>query len=202
MAKLKQCKCCSKEIAQNAKSCPNCGSKNPKPFYKKVWFWIIAIIIIAGVSGSSSDDNSTESNTPDATTTEDSKTNPKIGDVVTQNNISMTVLGVRELEPGMFTTLEDGQHLYAIEFEIDNTANSKSVASSTMLCYNLLDSNDYKGALEIATEGTKGSLDGEVPAGGKLKGEIVFKLNDNSTPKTLTVGLDLLKNDVVFDLQK
>lgn len=35
-----------------------------KPFYKKVWFWIIAIIIIIGASGGNGDEssNSVESN--------------------------------------------------------------------------------------------------------------------------------------------
>ena len=47
MAKMTQCKACSKEIASNAKSCPGCGAKNSKPFYKKIWFWIVAIIIVA-----------------------------------------------------------------------------------------------------------------------------------------------------------
>ncbi|MCU6061082.1 zinc-ribbon domain-containing protein, partial [Clostridioides difficile] len=32
MSKMIQCKSCSKEIASNAKSCPNCGAKNKKPF--------------------------------------------------------------------------------------------------------------------------------------------------------------------------
>ncbi|WP_236885879.1 zinc-ribbon domain-containing protein [Clostridioides difficile] len=30
MSKMIQCKSCSKEIASNAKSCPNCGAKNKK----------------------------------------------------------------------------------------------------------------------------------------------------------------------------
>lgn len=56
MGKMIQCKTCSKEIASNAKSCPSCGAKNKKTFYKKVCFWVIAVIIIgAMVSGDSND---------------------------------------------------------------------------------------------------------------------------------------------------
>ena len=52
MGKMKICKFCGNEIAKNAKTCPECGGKNKKPFYKKIWFWIlIAIIIIAAASG-------------------------------------------------------------------------------------------------------------------------------------------------------
>ena len=41
-------------MADNAKVCPSCGAKNKKPFYKRVWFWLVvvlAIIIIAAVAG-------------------------------------------------------------------------------------------------------------------------------------------------------
>lgn len=51
------CKICGKEIAKNAKACPNCGAKASKPLYKKWWFWAIIILIIASVAGSNDTDN-------------------------------------------------------------------------------------------------------------------------------------------------
>ena len=72
MSKMKQCKACSKEIATNAKSCPGCGAKNKKPIYKRVWFWVVAVIIVAGAIG-----------------TNDSKeTNIESGQEVSQNTIA------------------------------------------------------------------------------------------------------------------
>lgn len=62
MQKIVNCKTCSNEIASNAKTCPSCGAKNKKPFYKKIWFWIVAIIIVAGIAGSGGE-NSTATNT-------------------------------------------------------------------------------------------------------------------------------------------
>ena len=62
MSKMTQCKSCAKEIATSAKSCPGCGAKNKKPIYKKVWFWIIAIIIVIGATGGSGTDDSKEIN--------------------------------------------------------------------------------------------------------------------------------------------
>ncbi len=59
MAKMIHCKSCGKEIAESAKTCPGCGAKNKKPFYKAVWFWVIvAIIFIGVVAGGGSDENS------------------------------------------------------------------------------------------------------------------------------------------------
>lgn len=63
MGKMIQCKTCSKEIALNAKTCPSCGVKNKKPFYKKVWFWVLALIIIGAMgSGDSNDPTSPAEN--------------------------------------------------------------------------------------------------------------------------------------------
>ena len=62
MAKMVNCKSCGKEIDSNAKTCPGCGAKNQKPFYKAVWFWVIVIIVIicmgSGENGDSSNDDS------------------------------------------------------------------------------------------------------------------------------------------------
>ena len=59
MAKMVHCKSCGKEIAESAKTCPGCGAKNKKPFYKAVWFWVIVAIVVIGVAaGGGSGDNS------------------------------------------------------------------------------------------------------------------------------------------------
>ena len=52
MSKTKHCKVCSKEIASNAKMCPGCGAKNSKPFYKRIWFWVITLIILIAIGSS------------------------------------------------------------------------------------------------------------------------------------------------------
>ena len=45
--KISTCKSCGSAIAKNEKICPNCGSKNKQPIYKKWWFWaIVAVIVI------------------------------------------------------------------------------------------------------------------------------------------------------------
>ena len=62
MSKMTQCKSCAKEIATSAKSCPGCGAKNKKPIYKRIWFWVIAIIIVIGATGGSGTDDSKEIN--------------------------------------------------------------------------------------------------------------------------------------------
>ncbi|HFL3758268.1 TPA: zinc ribbon domain-containing protein, partial [Clostridioides difficile] len=65
MSKMIQCKSCSKEIASNAKSCPNCGAKNKKPFYKRGWFIVIVVLVLLyaiGTSGSGGTDDTAKGN--------------------------------------------------------------------------------------------------------------------------------------------
>lgn len=45
MEKMIVCKSCNTPILKKAKVCPNCGAKNKKPFYKRVWFIILAVIL-------------------------------------------------------------------------------------------------------------------------------------------------------------
>lgn len=51
-SKMVICRNCNNPISAKAKICPSCGAKNKKPFYKKVWFIILAIIVAIGVIAS------------------------------------------------------------------------------------------------------------------------------------------------------
>ncbi len=60
--KLKTCSTCEKEIAKNAKVCPHCGGKVKKPFYKRVWFIALAVIVVIGIiAGTGNENESTTS---------------------------------------------------------------------------------------------------------------------------------------------
>lgn len=63
--KMTTCKTCGKEMAKNAKVCPNCGAKNKKPI---PWFIaiIVVIVIIAIASGGKSGSKSTTSSKSDS----------------------------------------------------------------------------------------------------------------------------------------
>ena len=47
--KLKTCPVCGKEMAAGAKACPSCGAKNKKPIYRRWWFWVLVVLVIAAV---------------------------------------------------------------------------------------------------------------------------------------------------------
>lgn len=65
-AKLIKCKSCGADIAANAKTCPQCGAKNKKPFYKKWWFWLIVVFVLIGSAGGDSDETPSQKETTSA----------------------------------------------------------------------------------------------------------------------------------------
>lgn len=62
--KMTTCKSCGAEIATSAKACPNCGAKNKKPIFKRVWFWVLAVLLVLGIAGSAGGSGSETSTTP------------------------------------------------------------------------------------------------------------------------------------------
>ena len=76
MEKLINCKVCGNEMAKSAKSCPSCGAKNKKPFYKKWWLWGILIVIVIVAAGTGNSNNSSVENNIETPVVE--KNSPKI----------------------------------------------------------------------------------------------------------------------------
>lgn len=48
--KIIKCKSCGADIASSAKRCPSCGAKNKKPIYKRVWFWILVVVLLIAIA--------------------------------------------------------------------------------------------------------------------------------------------------------
>lgn len=50
MNKMTKCKSCGADIASSAKHSPSCGAKNKKPIYKRVWFWILVVVLLIAIA--------------------------------------------------------------------------------------------------------------------------------------------------------
>ena len=58
-SKLTNCKVCGAQIASNAQNCPQCNAKNKKPLLKKIWVWLLIVVVVCwGLSALSSDTGS------------------------------------------------------------------------------------------------------------------------------------------------
>lgn len=55
--KMINCKHCGTEIAAKAKVCPQCGGKNPPPFYKRGWFIALCVVVVVAIVSSAASSN-------------------------------------------------------------------------------------------------------------------------------------------------
>ena len=55
------CKKCGQEIDKKAVICVNCGCKVRKPLFKRWWFWILVVLVVAIIGSALSDNGSNTS---------------------------------------------------------------------------------------------------------------------------------------------
>lgn len=121
-----------------------------------------------------------EAEVEEETAEENSLENLKLGDAVQYGDALITVNSVRKHEGSANTYDEPTNDFYLIfDVAIENQG-TEPVNISSMLNFELFDSESYAQDLSIFVE-TRGSLDGEVGAGRKLAGEIAFDVVDSES---------------------
>lgn len=109
-----------------------------------------------------------------------------IGDSIQAGDYLFTVNGVREDKGTEFIKPKDGQIYYLVDVTVENKTD-KSVSVSSLIMFKLFDSEGYNYSVTIGPE-TKGSVNGEVAAGRKLRGELVYEIPKES--KGLELEID------------
>lgn len=110
----------------------------------------------------------------------DEKKGPEIynvGDTIQFDNLTITLTNVRVIQDDFMTPQKD--KLLAVELDIENTGDETENVSS-LLQMSLMDVEGYQQDITISTE-SKGSLDGEIGAGRKMKGEVVFDVVESDS---------------------
>lgn len=181
--KMIQCKACGAEIASTAKTCPKCGAKNKKPFYKKVWFWILVAIVLIGAigggSGQSSNDtqkigevnhqSSSEATTP---ASENVQTVYKVGDILHDGNMDIIYVASGDYhEDNEFLQPEEGKKYIFLNFAFINTStkNDASISSFSFACY-------ADGYACDSYYGGKDNLSATLSAGRSTSGSVYFQI--------------------------
>lgn len=216
MSKIIKCKTCGNNIASSAKSCPSCGAKNKKPFYKKIWFWILVVIII-GVIGGSKEDSSAQSDTPvktdslevqntvdtaqDVKVDNEVKDNYLLGEIAELKELNIQVTGVEYSSGSEYDKPKDGYEYAIVNLAIKNVSDS----SQSYNVYNFSVQNT-NGQIENQTFSTINSDtalgSGELAPGGIVSGSIIFEVptNDNGLKVLFSDNIFSDKN-IVFDLR-
>ena len=168
-------------------------AKSEKPFYKKAWFWIVIVIIIA-IGGQSKqaekvgENKNSESNGSSQIQNKESKkeekTEFKVGDIIAFDGKELTVEKVERNWKSEKTYIKpkDGKEYVKVSVKIENK-------SETEMNYNVFEFKveDFNGAAErfdFQTYSLPDSLGyGNLVKGGKKSGSMIFEVPAGSSLK-------------------
>lgn len=139
--------------------------KVTKPFYKKVWFWVLAVIIIAIIGGSLGESNNknggekiSSQNQTETTKTTQSSSNAiefyKIGDTVKVGDASYTLNSVELTDERNQFEDEQPANVVKINYTVKNESDSDIPVGADVGVYG----SDDKKSESYANENTLGSV--------------------------------------------
>ena len=168
-------------------------AKSEKPFYKKAWFWIVIVVIIAigsqykqpekvGENKNSGSNGSYQTQKGDSKKEE--KTEFNVGDIIAFDGKELTVEKVeRNWNSGnAYLKPKDGKEYVKVSVKIENK-------SETEMNYNVFEfkAEDSNGAAESADGQTYSLPDslgsGDLVKGGKKSGSMIFEVPAGSSLK-------------------
>lgn len=202
MAKLINCKSCGNEIASNAKACPKCGAKNSKPFYKKIWFWVLVVIIIAAIAGSGSNKPKLVSEDKPIVTKEEKSSKEEvfnIGDTIELDKFKITVNEVKTTNGSDFIKPQEGNEFLYVDATVENISDKEQTVSSVLM-FKVVD-KDGRAMKQTIVENANGQLDGTIGPGRKMTGEYVVEVPKDATGLELQFDSSLGGNQVVVKLK-
>ncbi|MFZ5815366.1 MAG: DUF4352 domain-containing protein [Bacillota bacterium] len=107
-----------------------------------------------------------------------------VGDTIKMGDLQFTVNSVRTTKGEGFVRAKDGNVYVLVNATVENIGD-KPAAISSLLMFKLQDGDGYQHNITIYPD-AKGSLDGEVAPGRKMRGELAFEVPEHAK------GLELL----------
>lgn len=168
-------------------------AKSDKPFYKKAWFWIVIVVIIAigsqykqpeKVGENKNSGSNGSSQTQNSEKKKEEKTEFNVGDIIAFDGKELTVEKVeRNWNSGnSYLKPKDGKEYVKVSVKIENK-------SETEMNYNVFEfkAEDSNGAAENADMQTYSLPDslgsGDLVKGGKKSGSMIFEVPAGSSLK-------------------
>lgn len=184
MAKMIKCKTCGSDIAKGAKVCPNCGAKQKKHTALIIVCSFLALCVIVAAFGGNNgptqvgtvgNESGSNSNPPSESQSNVQQSVFQVGDIVSLNDVNVTLLSVTESAGQQFLAPTDGNVFVLFEFDIDNQSDSE-IAISSMLSFEAY-FDDYAASISISAMSASGQnqLDGSVAAGKKMTGVVGYE---------------------------
>ena len=168
-------------------------TKSEKPFYKKAWFWVVIVVIIAigsqykqpeKVGENKNSGSNGSSQTQNSEKKKEEKTEFNVGDIIAFDGKELTVEKVeRNWNSGnSYLKPKDGKEYVKVSVKIENK-------SETEMNYNVFEfkAEDSNGAAESANGQTYSLPDslgsGDLVKGGKKSGSMIFEVPAGSSLK-------------------
>lgn len=173
-----------------------------KPIYKKWWFWVLLVVILAGIGGAMGRESNTPANNDvvieqtSPTTPEDNVAPPVNDDIVyvgesaTTKGYTLTVqaAGVYTSD-NEFLQPEGGKEYVTVDVLIENTG-KEDISVSSLLCFNAY-VDDFSVDLDFMNDAGE-MLDGTVAVGKKLQGVLCYQLPIGWETLEINVDIDLI----------
>jgi len=161
---------------------------------------LIALLVVAGLFGGSNEPAKvpSEGNSSETETKPDETLVAGIGDTLKNDDFEVTLNSVSYTDKDTLGDKPENSVFAILDITVVNLTDEAQTFSS-IIGVALRDADGYNGELSFFVD-KKGNLDGDIPAGGKLRGQIVFDIGDG--PYELTVSPNFLGDGFVFKFEK
>lgn len=188
-SKLTNCKICNAQIATSAKTCPNCGAKIKNPIYKRVWFWVIVVLIVIGIGANLGNDKNNSVNT---SAKEEEKVITKIGQSVTTKDFIVTLEAVNKLLGDKYNSPADGKEFVELILVIENISDEEYSISSLAMFKAYEDNYAINESISAGIASDTSSINGTLAPKRKLRGKLAYELSKSRKELEIDIDLTLL----------
>ncbi|MEO1772500.1 DUF4352 domain-containing protein [Candidatus Enterococcus ferrettii] len=175
--------------------------KEKKPFYKKIWFWIVVVLfvaIIGGALGGGSDEPSTKkvSEADSTSSNEDNALDQtySVGDVVSYKGYEIKVNKVDYSQGSEYIKPDDGKQFVVVNITITNNTDNKQ--SYNPFDYSL-NADGNSTSLTSYMEGVDTLNSGELDPGASVSGNLVGSAPTEATSLKLQYKSNFWNDETV-----
>ena len=178
-----------------------------KPFYKRVWFWILAVIVIVAIFGSAGGDKAKKvsSENTEKSSAKISNETFKVGDTVKADGVTLKLNKVDFNDGSSLSTPDSGKEYVIVNVTITNV--DKNKVSYNPLDFKLDDNGNQTDLTELVMDdnGNKITNDdlkyGDLSKGASVTGSMIGQATKNNKLKLIYTGSLFSNNEkITFDL--
>ena len=126
----------------------------------------------------------------------------KVGDTAKTSNFQVTVYGFKDPYAPSESAFNApaGQHFVTVDVQVTNLDSSKAQSFSSLAGFHLLDSANHQYDETIVPGLSPTAPEGEIPAGGSVRGFVAFQAPDGTTGLRFRVQGSLTAAGAIFSL--